>query len=166
LQFFETAGGPVNFADSYTGQPLGRCRAGDSVSRDIVEGDRSDFGIGEAIVQLLRLDPPVERRHDNARELASPVYAGHFEPVLQDHRKTVAAPEAELGQPACDACYLLIPGGIAEPPLAVDDRGRVGAAFNRSKKRSTQIKHRKSIICRPRVEASGRFRFDAAPDRR
>src|SRR5215470_15397845 len=95
-----------------------------------------------------------------------PVQARHFEPVLQDDTETVAAPEAELGQPACEARDLLVPGRIAEPPLAISDGGRVRAALNRSKEGPTQIKHRKSIIRRPRAEASGRFRFSAAPGRR
>jgi hypothetical protein len=39
-----------------------RCRVGDGARRDIVEDDRGGVGIGEAIVQLPGLDPPVERR--------------------------------------------------------------------------------------------------------
>jgi len=89
--------------------------------------------------------------------------ARHFEPVLQDDSETVAALEAEHGQPAGDAPDLLIPGHIAEPPLAVGDRCHVGAALNRGKKRSTQIKHWNSIIFRRGAEASGRFRLTAAP---
>jgi hypothetical protein len=67
--------------------------------------------------------------------------ARHLEPVLQDHSETVTAPEAERRQPTGNARDLLIPGPIAEPPLAVDDRGRLGAAFDRSKKGPAQIKH-------------------------
>src|SRR6516165_3356990 len=96
--------------------------------------------------------------------------ARHFEPVLKYDSQTVAVPEAEHGQSACDGRYLRTPGRIAEPPFAVGDRRRVGAALHRSKKGPTQIKHRKTIICRRRAEASGRFRSSAAlaatkPDR-
>ncbi len=67
--------------------------------------------------------------------------ARHLEPVLQDHSETVTTAEAERRQSAGDTRDLLIPGRIAEPLVAVDDRGRVGAALNCSKKGSTQIKH-------------------------
>ena len=90
LQVFETAGCPVDLADCDPRHPLGRCRAGDGVRRDIVEDDRGGVGIGEAIVELLGLDAPVERRHDDAGELACPMPARHFEPVLQDDGETVA----------------------------------------------------------------------------
>jgi hypothetical protein len=86
LEVFETAGGPVDLADCDPWQPLGRGRAGDRVRRDIVENDRGGLSIVEAIVQLLALDAPVERRHDDAGELGGPMQACHFEPVLQDHR--------------------------------------------------------------------------------
>jgi hypothetical protein len=92
--------------------------------------------------------------------------ARHFEPVLQDDSETVAVLETERDQSAGDARDLLIPGRIAKPPLSVRDRGRVGAALNRSKKGSTQIKHQKSIISRRGAEASGRFRLRAALGRR
>jgi hypothetical protein len=95
LQVFETAGGPVDLADCDPRKPLGRCRVGDGARRDIVEDDRGGVGIGEAIVQLPGLDPPVERRHADAGELARPMQASHFEPVLQDDRQPVATPEAE-----------------------------------------------------------------------
>src|SRR5215472_15819566 len=165
-QPFETAGSPVDLADCDPQQPLGRSRAGDGVRRDSVEDDRGGVGISEAIIQLFGLDAPIERRHDNAGELTCPVEARHFEPVLQDESETVAAPEAELGQLACEARDLLVPGRIAEPPLAISDGGRVWAALNRSEEGPAQIKHRKSITRRPRAEASGRFRFSAAPGRR
>jgi hypothetical protein len=148
LQVFETVGGLVDLADCDPRQPLGRRGAGDGVRRDIVEDDRGSGGSGEAIVQLFGLDAPVERRHADAGELACPMQARHLEPVLQDDSETVAAPKAERGQPAGDARDLLIPGRIAEPPRAVDDRSHVGAALDRRKKGPTQIKHRKSIIRR------------------
>ena len=80
-------------------------------------------------------------RHDDAGELTCPVQARHLEAVLQDHSETVTTAEAERRQSAGDTRDLLIPGRIAEPLVAVDDRGRVGAALNCSKKGSTQIKH-------------------------
>ena len=89
--------------------------------------------------------------------------ARHFEPVRKDDSETVTALEAERRQPTGNARDLLIPGRIAEPPLAVDDRGHLGAALDRSKKGPAQIKHWKNITSRRRAEASGRFRLRAAP---
>ena len=163
MQVFETAGSPVDVADCDPRQPPGHRRAGQGVRRDIVENGRGGVRIGEAIVQLLGLDAPVERRHDDTGELTGPMQARHFEPVLQDDSETVTAPEAERRQPTGNARDFLIPGRIAEPPLAVDDRGHLGAAFDRSKKGPAQIKHWESITSRRWAQASGRFRLRATP---
>jgi hypothetical protein len=68
--------------------------------------------------------------------------ARHLHPVLQDDGEPVAAPEAEPGQPIRDAANLGIPFGVGKPPLAVDNRHRVGAALDARKEAAAEIKHR------------------------
>ena len=68
--------------------------------------------------------------------------ARNLDPVLQDDGEPVAAPEAKRGKPVGNAANLGIPFGIGEPPLAVDDRQRVGAALDTRKKAAAEIKHR------------------------
>ena len=105
---------------------------GNRLGRNRIEDDRARLGIGKAVIELVGLEPPVERRHDDAEKLAGPMQARHLEPVLQDDRKPVAALQAEPAEPGCDRgkspryhC------GVAEPPRAIDDRHRVGAALDR-----------------------------------
>jgi hypothetical protein len=128
-------------ADRDPRQKLRRRGAGDDLRGNIVVKDGRGFGIGKAVIQLLGLDPPVERGHDDTRELAGPMHARHLQPVLQDHGQPVAAPDAECGQPTRHARDLGVPRPIAEPPLPVGDRDRVGTAFDRGEKGPPQIKH-------------------------
>jgi hypothetical protein len=49
--------------------------------------------------------------------------------------------EHEGGQPARHAADLTVPRRVAQPPLPVDDRQRVGTALDHGKKGAAQIKH-------------------------
>jgi hypothetical protein len=55
---------------------------GDRRRGNLVEDDRSSFGIGQAIIKLFGFDAPVEWRHDDSGQLTCPMHAGHGEPVL------------------------------------------------------------------------------------
>src|SRR5947207_2784539 len=63
-----------------------------------------------------------------------PPRGGHYS-------QAVSAAEAEGGQPAPHAADLTIPRRVAESPLPVDDRQRVGTALDHGEKGAAQIKH-------------------------
>ena len=114
---------------------------GDVSSGHLVEHDSTSVGIAQAIIQLFGLDGPIERRHDDADELACPMERSHFQPVLQDYNQAVSAAKAKRAQPAHHAADLAIPRRVTEPPLPVDDRQRVGTVLDDGEKGAAQIKH-------------------------
>jgi hypothetical protein len=78
---------------------------------------------------------------DVASNLKTSFLAG-FDESRPENGEPVAAPEAEPGKPFGNPANLRIPFDIGEPPLAVDDRHRVGAALDARKEAAAEIKHR------------------------
>src|SRR6202030_4442041 len=140
-QFLEAAGASFRAAIRDARQPARRNRAADRGSGRLVEHDCTGVGIPQAIIQLFSFDAPIERGHDDPDELTRPVERSHLQPVLQDYRQAVSAAKAEGGQPAPHAADLTIPRRVAESPLPVDDRQRVGTALDHGEKGAAQIKH-------------------------
>ena len=140
-QFLEAAGTAFGAANRDPRQSARRHRAADRGSGHLVEHDGTSVGIAEAVIQLFGLDAPIERGHDDPDELTRPVERSHLQPVLQDYSQAVSAAEAEGGQPAPHAADLTIPRRVAESPLPVDDRQRVGTALDHGEKGAAQIKH-------------------------
>ena len=52
--------------------------------------DGARAAVGQAVVDLVALGTPVQRRHDDAGELAGPVQSRHLPAVLQHHQQVVA----------------------------------------------------------------------------
>ncbi len=122
-------------------QSLGGGRTGHGLGRGGLEHHGPRRGILRAIVQLLRAHAPVERRDDDARELARPVQAGRLPTVLQRRHQMIAAPEAHARQRANQPQDPLVPLRIAQAHIAVDDGRRFRVALDGRDKALSEIKH-------------------------
>ena len=126
------------------GDPRARARSArraHGLGRDLLVHDRLGFGVIEAEIQFARAGAPIERRDDDAGELACPVDRRRFPPILQQRDEMVARVESKIVEAGDKRRNLSVPGVIGQPQLTVDDRQRVGITRHTGKEARAEIKH-------------------------
>ena len=112
---------------------------------------RLGLGIGEAIVELVGGRAPVQRRDDDAGELAGPMDGRRLPVVLQRRDQMVAGLQPEPVEARDQRGNPPVPLRIGEAHVAIDDGERVRVARNAGQKARAKIKHRvqASVVCVP-----------------
>ena len=117
-------------------------RGGDGRGGFRAEDHRVGLGVREAVVDLFRLEPPVERHDELARKLAGPVEGRRVERVLE-HGRNAPAFEA-AGEPERP----VEPGAVGQPVRAGDNGRPVRRALGGLQKGGADIKHRRRPVAR------------------
>ena len=125
--------------DAGKGGRLLRCAHGDG-GHTLVH-DCPGLGVGKAEIEFVRTRAPIERRDDDAGELACPMDRRRLPAVLQQSDKMVAPLKPERVEGSDQRRYALVPGAIREPHVAVGDRQRTRVAGNTGQKTAAEIKH-------------------------
>ena len=95
----------------------------------------------QAVVDLVGLGAPVDRRDDDAGELAGPVQRRRLPAVLQHGDQMIAGHQAELVEAGHHGRDAAVPLRIGQSHRAVDDGERVGIALHAGEKAGAEIKH-------------------------
>jgi len=103
--------------------------------------DRAGFGVLDAVVELVGLGPPVDRRDHEACELAGPVQRRRLPAVLQQRHDMIAGLQAETVEGHHQRGNLVVPLAIGQPEIAVDQRNGIGIARGAGNKAAGEIKH-------------------------
>ena len=116
-------------------RPCTACR------RHALIDQRLGLGVGEAIVELVRGRAPVQRRDDDAGELAGPMDGRRLPVVLQHRDQMVAGLEPQPVEARDQRGNPPVPLRIGETHVAIDDGERVRVARNAGQKARAKIKH-------------------------
>ena len=105
----------------------------------------------EAEIELVRARAPIDRRDDDAGELAGPVDGRRLPAVLQHGDEMVAGGKPDLVKAGDQRRDAPIPLAIVEANVAVDDRQRIRIACDAGEKAGAEIKHgpRASVVLVP-----------------
>jgi hypothetical protein len=116
---------------------------------------RLGLGIVEAIVQLVCGRAPVQRRNDDAGELAGPVDCRRLPVVLQNRHEMVAGPKLQRVEARDQRRNPPVPLGIGEAHAAIDDRERVGVARDAGQEACAEIEHGGLLVRRCSLHRKG-----------
>ena len=115
------------------------------VRRHRLIDQRLGLGVVEAIVELVGGRAPVQRRDDDAGELAGPMDGRRLPVVLQRRDQMVAGLEPEPVEARDQRGNPPVPLRIGQAHLAIDDGERVRVARHAGQKAGSKIKHSSSI---------------------
>ena len=117
-------------------------RGGDGRGGFRAEDHRVGLGVGEAVVDLPGLEPPVERHDELARKLAGPVQGRRVERVLEHGRDALAF------QPAGEPERPVEPRAVGQPLRPGNDRKPVRRPLGGLQEGGADIKHRRRPVAR------------------
>ena len=118
-----------------------RLRSLHRVGRHRLIDQRLRLGILQAIVQFVGGGAPVQRRDDDAGELACPVDRRRLPVVLQHCDEMVAGLELQGVEARHQRRNPAVPLGIGEAHAAVDDGERMGVARDAGEEACAEIEH-------------------------
>ncbi|PWC49900.1 hypothetical protein TSA6c_28105 [Azospirillum sp. TSA6c] len=116
----------------------------DGIGRHVLIEQGERLGIGQAVIQLVRLHPPVQRHHGDAGQLAGPMDGRHLPIVLQRGGDAVAGAQGQPVEGADQPADALQPLRVGQPQVAVDDGERVRAALRAGQDAAAEVKHGRS----------------------
>ena len=137
--------------DGHAQQPACQRRTLHGLGRDVLMEDRAGLGVLDAIIELVGLGAPVDRRDHEARDLAGPVQRRRLPAVLQQRDDVIAGLEAEAVERRHQRGNLVVPLPIGQTKVAVDQGNRIGIARGAGHEAAGEIKHRTSHFWMKRV---------------
>ena len=120
-----------------------------SVSAGAVSAETIRVGIGQAEIELVGGESPVQRGRDKACDLTRPMNCRHLPAVLQHRGDVIAGLEAERPEAICDPANEFGPVAVGEPNLAINDSERIGVSLRGVEDRAPKIEHGATLATTP-----------------